>query len=195
MAIKVTVSKDGGTQPGQQEKPKGPPPKFPIRLRIRKMLNGDLLIMDSEDIDIILMRAKKKILTLPKDQLTDEVYDCQDRFFKFLSKKGVIDASTVQAANIFGSIEGKIMSSDDDAEQITLFAIKKFLMSEEPYEEMREKLQREEELRLTDPDPSTEEGEVPHDPNKGNMPNPMMGMNGSGNGYFWESLDKTQGDK
>lgn len=195
MAIKVTVSKDGAAGQASQEKPKGPPPKFPIRLRIRKMLNGDLLIMDNDDIDIILMRNKKKILTLPKDQLTDEVYDTQDKFFKYLSRKGVTDESSVQSGNVFGSMEGKILSSDEDSEQIALFAIKKFLLSQEPYDEMRTSLEREEELRLTDPDPSTELGDVPHDENKGHMPSPMAGYQGSGMGYFYESLDKNQGDK
>ena len=55
MAIKVTV--------GSQAPPVEPPKKTiaKVELQIRRTLDGDLLISDHADIDIIIMKKKKKI--------------------------------------------------------------------------------------------------------------------------------------
>ena len=57
-----------------------------IQLKARKTLEGNILILDHEDIDIVLVKEKKKCVTFPKNNLSDRVYDSQDRVFKFLAR-------------------------------------------------------------------------------------------------------------
>ena len=63
-----------------------PEPQVTIELNARKTLDGDIMIFDHEDIDIVVMSKQKKILSFAKDAMTDKVYDAQDRLYKFLRK-------------------------------------------------------------------------------------------------------------
>ena len=63
-----------------------------IELKARRTIDGNIIILDHEDIDIVLMKEKKKCVTFPKDTMSDKVYYSQDRMFKFLSRKGLINA-------------------------------------------------------------------------------------------------------
>ena len=54
-----------------------------IQLQARKSLGGDIMIYDHDDIDIVVMPGKKKILTFAKEYYGDHVYEAQNRFFKF----------------------------------------------------------------------------------------------------------------
>ena len=44
------------------------------KLQIRSALNGDLMIMDHKDIDIVLKPSKKKIVAFAKETMSDLVY-------------------------------------------------------------------------------------------------------------------------
>ena len=59
-------------------------PVTKVELNIRKTLDGDIMIFDHADIDIIIMKDKKKIVAFPKDIMSEVVYGAQDRLFKFL---------------------------------------------------------------------------------------------------------------
>ena len=44
-----------------------PEPQVTIELNARKTLDGDIMIFDHEDMDIVVMPSKKKVITIPKD--------------------------------------------------------------------------------------------------------------------------------
>ena len=46
-------------------------------LTARENLSGDIMIYDHKDIDIVLMKEKKKIVAFAKDILTDNVYGAE----------------------------------------------------------------------------------------------------------------------
>ena len=54
-----------------------------LELDVRKSLNGDLMIFDHADIDIVLSSSKNKIVAFPKDILNDMVYGAQNRLFAY----------------------------------------------------------------------------------------------------------------
>ena len=45
--------------------------KTTFEMNVRKALNGDLLVFDHADIDIVLMVEKKKIVAFPKDLMSE----------------------------------------------------------------------------------------------------------------------------
>jgi hypothetical protein len=140
-----------------EEKPK--PIQAKLKLKARRTLDGHIVIFDHNDIDIVVMPDKSKILTFPKDTMGDHVYDAQDRFFHFLTQRGVIEADSIQGGNIYSSLEANIATSDDhNSLQMAVFAIGKFIEEERPYIDYEEKFKEEEEKRLTEPaeDESTE---------------------------------------
>jgi hypothetical protein len=122
---------------------------------------------------------------MAKDDFSDQVYETQDRFFKFLTKKGVVDFASVHGGNVYGSMQADILESKIDgidSTQMTVFSIEKFLLAERPYFMISKAYQKAEEDRLTLPDPeeSTELGEVPHESEKGSIGTAQAyGMGGS----------------
>ena len=106
-------------------------PQASVELQARKTLEGNLLIMDHDLIDIVLQPESLKIVTFPKSQSADDVYGAQSRFFDFLSDKGVVDRQSVQGGNIFSSIEGVIPPSQDvNPLQAAVYIISQFLADE-----------------------------------------------------------------
>ena len=53
-------------------------------LHLRKALNGDLMIFDHTDIDIIVMLQEKKVVAFAKDIMSEIVYGAEDRLFSHL---------------------------------------------------------------------------------------------------------------
>ena len=66
------------------------------------------MIYDHPDVDIVLSMSNKKIVVFPKEVVDDIVYDTQNRFFRFLRKKGIINPETVRAGNVYGSMEAAV---------------------------------------------------------------------------------------
>ena len=165
MAIKITV---GDTRAAPPEQPS--PTVTSVELKLRRSMNGDYYISDHSDIDIIIMKEKKKILAIAKDLMSELVYGAQDRLFKFLVSRGLVAPNSVQGGSVYGSMEGELLASDElDPIKMAIINISKWIDEERPYFEFMDKFEEMESDRFTDPEEeeSTELGEVPHGEQKG----------------------------
>ena len=145
-----------------------------LEMDVRKSLSGDLMIFDHGDIDIVLSTAKNKVTAFPKEVMNDLVYGAQNRLFTFLRKKGVIVPESVQAGNVYGSMEAVILESVDEnlsSSKIALLNISKFIDDERPYFEFVDSIVDEFEDDMTDPEniDSTDLGDVEHSVEKGSI--------------------------
>ena len=143
-----------------------------VELKARKTLDGNILILDHEDIDIVLVTEKNKCVTFPKKSFSDRVYDSQDRVFKFLAKKGVINRSTIRGGNVFGSLEAEMLESvipGIDSTQAFLYVIHEYIKEEKPYFKTQDEYDdaRLDSLLRPTPEDSTELGDVPQKAQKG----------------------------
>jgi len=176
MAIKISVGSEAKEEPKK--------PIATTNLQIRKTLDGDFLISDHADMDIIIMPTKKKIVAFPKDLMSEVVYGAQDRMFKFLTKKGLIAIYSIQGGSIYGSLEAEILGSKEyDPVKLAIINIEKFIDEERPYFEFMEKFDEMETDYFVEPDEkdSTELGEVPQEPEKGTI------RPGYTYGPYWQS--------
>ncbi len=155
-----------------------------IKLKAAKTLDGKIVISDHPEMDIILNPKNNKIFVMAKEELDDEVYDTQNRFFKFLIRKGIVDHASVQAGNLFMSMEGTLLEPSGETDKIehALFVIFKFMEKDLPFYRDKEQFEKEEEKRLIDPeaDERTEfDPDKYHDDVKGSLPpkNPVYGIN------------------
>lgn len=145
-----------------------------VKLKAKRTLEGNILILDHEDIDIVLLPEKKKCIAFPKDVMSEKVYASQDRLYKFLAKKGILSHSTVRGGNVFGALEADIFESKIpgvDSIQAFLFAVHEHIVNEQPY--FRSSSEYDDDrlnslLRPSDED-STELGDVPQSDRKGSM--------------------------
>lgn len=145
-----------------------------ISLKARRTLDGNVLIFDHEDVDLYLSVEGKKCVAFPKDQMNDKVYQTQDRMFKFLSKRGVVDYTSIRGGNIHGSLEAKMLESKIpgvDALQACLYVINEFMDTERPYFKTSSEFEEERLDYLLQPsdEDSTELGDVPQEPRKGSL--------------------------
>lgn len=143
-----------------------------MSLIARRTMDGNILILDHNDIDVAILPGEKKIITFPKASFHDGVYSTQERLFNYLSKKGVIKRETIQSGNVYGSIEAEYPdATEGDTTQIIMYTIGTFMNEEKPHLEMEEYLEDEWEKSLTEPDgkDSTELGEVPQVAKKGTI--------------------------
>ena len=144
-----------------------------ILLNARKTIDGNILVFDHPDMDILILPAKSKIVSLPKEDLDDEVHDGQKRLFKFLVRNGIVDHSTVQAGNLFMSMEAAIpeVQGEGDKIQYCLYALSKFIEQELPFYKNQEEYKKEMEKDLLDPeiDEYTEFDASRHADTKGSM--------------------------
>ena len=149
-----------------------------ILLNARKTIDGNILVFDHPDMDILVLPAKSKIVSLPKEELDDELHDGQHRLFKFLVRQGVIDHSTVQSGNLFMSMEGVIPDVDGEGDKIQycLYALSKFIEQETPFYKNQEEYKKEMEKDLLQPeiDEYTEFDAARHGETKGSMPPRMV---------------------
>lgn len=174
MAITIKIGAAAQAQiDSSDEKPKNEP--VTISLTIRKTLDGNIVVSDHPDIDIVINPNENKLITFSTDKRSDKVYDVQDRFFNFLAKKGIIDRSKIQSGSVFGSMEAKYPSPTPDQQfstlELILLVVSKFVEDESDYFNVDEEFEKEFENSLTDPDEdeSTELGEVPHGDQKGSI--------------------------
>tara|TARA_Y100000310_G_scaffold222387_1_gene224095 strand:- start:346 stop:906 length:561 start_codon:yes stop_codon:yes gene_type:complete len=168
MALTIKI----GDQPEgeEQEAPEHDP--IPIRLNIRKTVDGDILIFDHPDVDITILPKKRKVVVFPKVRVSDEIYDVQDRFFKALFARGAIKQDSVQGGNVYGSMEASYPDSEEvNVLQALILAISKFVEEEKKFVEFDDQVEKEWEEGLLDPDDedSTELGEVPQSIQKGSV--------------------------
>lgn len=162
MAIKVTIGK-------AEEKA-----TIRLEMNIRKSLNGDLMIFDHGDIDIVLSPTQDKVTAFPKESMSDLVYGAQNRLFTYLQKKGIVIAESIQAASFCGAFEAKLQQpfkQNINSAKMALVNISRFINEERPYFESTEAIisMTDDELIHPDKTDSTELGEVPQSTEKGSI--------------------------
>jgi len=106
--------------------------------------------------------------------MSDEVYQIQNNYFNYLSRKGVVERASVHAGDVYASIQGSYPEAIDegvDATQVVLLSTYQFIEQERPKFEAEERYEEEIDDWYTDPDAedSTELGEVPESPDKGSI--------------------------
>jgi len=167
MAITIKIDKADETQ------------TIRLEMDIRKAINGDLMIFDHGDIDIILSTANNKVVAFPKESLNDLVYGAQNRLFSFLRKKGIVVYESIQAGAFSGAMEATLQQPFDEsieAAKLTLINISGFIEDERPYFESMEAIIAADDAALIEPDKefSTELGEVPHSIEQGSIRKGMV---------------------
>ena len=186
MAINVKVKSDEEIQ-AEKEKENA----IQIVLKIRKTLDGKIMILDHTHIDIIVDTAQNKIITFPKDEMSDEVYEVQNSYFRYLIQEGVADPSSIQAGNVYGSLEGiypKPVDENISDAQIVLLSTKKFLETQKSLFQTEEFIEDKIEDRFVEPTPedSTPLGKVPEEPKKGSISPSRVRRYLGGFGYYEE---------
>jgi len=145
-----------------------------LEMDIRKSLNGDLMIFDHGDMDIILSASKNKVVAFPKEVMSDYVYGAQNRLFTFLRKRGVVIPESIQAGSFYGSFEAIMETPKSEtmsASKMALVSIHNFITEERPYFEATEAIISMTDDEFIDPDKedSTELGEVPQSTQQGSI--------------------------
>ena len=162
-------------QPEVAEQVQTPEKPLQVSLKIRKGLDGRLLVSDHDHIDIAYLPDKKKIVSFAKLDYSDIVYETQNRLFNFLVKKGICSPETIRGGNVYGSLEATVLEAkeiDIPLEHILVLNLKKWLDKERPALDMDKQYEEEFNSMITDPDEqdSTELGEVPQEEDKGSIP-------------------------
>ncbi|MEO5367383.1 MAG: hypothetical protein H7831_13750 [Magnetococcus sp. WYHC-3] len=170
MAINIQVggSPTAADSPENKEKEYQGTGTIKTKLQIRKSLDGNLLIYPHEDLDIVIDQKQGKIIAFSTDmKYDDKSYDGQNRFFKHLAKKGIVDPASIHGGNVYGALEAQILEPDSPAinkYDVALLVISRWIESEKPdylYRE-KEKENREEELTNPENEDTTPLGKVPH---------------------------------
>jgi hypothetical protein len=138
--------------------------KITLELNARKTLDGDLVIRDHPDIDVVIMPKKMKLVAFPKESSTEETYNTQDKMFDFLIKRGVLIRDSLQGGNVFGSMEAKIVPTENkSSSKFVLLGIARWVETERPYFDYLEKFEQMQEDRFTEP---SEEESTDFDPSR-----------------------------
>tara|TARA_R100000008_G_scaffold47710_2_gene28244 strand:- start:1579 stop:2115 length:537 start_codon:yes stop_codon:yes gene_type:complete len=160
MPVNVTI--------GTKEEPR----TITLELNARTSMAGDIMIFDHADIDIVLVLKEGKVLTFPKDIMSEVVYGAQNRLFTYLRSKGLIKYESIQGGSIYGSMEATLQEGENfNPVDMTLINVSKWIGDERPYFEYMESYEDMDAERMLDPDnmSSTELGEVPHEEKKGSI--------------------------
>ena len=176
MSVKINITPEEEVAPQEEEKTIKieiiEKDEIEFNLNLRSALNGDLMILDHKDIDIVVQPTTKKIVTFAKETLSDAVYGAESRLLEYLRGQGVINHDSIQGGNVYGSLEGQIMDSKThDPIKVTLLKISEWMTEEQPYIAGTTAYDDLQDDALLDPDNenSTEFGEVPHAEEKGSM--------------------------
>jgi hypothetical protein len=160
MAIKIKIK----ISPGKEiEK---------ILLKAKKTIDGNIIVSDHPELDIFVMAKKSKIIMMPKEEMDDEIYDTQRRLVKYLTRRGVIDMNTIQAGNLFMSMEATIPeASEGDKIQYLLYVLADFIEEELPFYKDQKEYEQKMEKALLEPEPDefTEFDPARHAEEKGTL--------------------------
>ncbi|MFN9938283.1 MAG: hypothetical protein ACK56I_02305, partial [bacterium] len=136
-----------------------------IKVKARRTLDGNIIVSDHPDIDIVIMPEKMRIITFSKENFDDHIYQTQDRLMKYLTKKGTLVFDSITAGNVYGSLEAKIIKPAQEIpiDNLMLMLVSKWLDSEKPsvvYQQAVDDIYTD---RITDPNDkeSTDLGKVP----------------------------------
>jgi hypothetical protein len=147
-------------------------PQARVELKARKTLDGNLLILDHDMIDIIVIPKENKVMSFPKSTAAEDSYGSQSRLFEYMSDKGIINRESIQGGNLFNSLEGIIPQTNQlNGVQAAVYVISEFLADEKEAREVAHNYEKNLDDYMTKPDDrdSTEYGEVPQQPEKGAM--------------------------
>jgi len=150
---------------------------YVFELNARESLDGNIMIFDHTEIDIVLMQEEKKIVAFAKHMLTDNVYGAESRMFEFLRKKGIVAYDSIQGGNIYGSMEARVLDSKKfNSMKSALVNIAEWFKEETPMMKSMEAYDELMDDALIHPDNehSTELGEVPQAAEKGSIVNNSM---------------------
>jgi len=145
-----------------------------LELQARKSLDGNILIFDHHEIDIVIMPEKNKVVTFAKNDYSSAIYEVQNRFFEFLKRKGIVTYDSVRGGNVYGSLEGLIAEAKDpdiNTLDYTIYNVYHFLKEEKPYYDYIDDYEQMLDDYYTQPTEadSTELGEVPQAAEKGSI--------------------------
>ena len=143
-----------------------------FKLMTRSAINGDIMILDHKDIDIVLQQKDGKIITFAKETISDFTYGAEARLLEFMRSKGILEYDSIQGGNIYGSLEGKLMSSEEtEVNKAALLVISEWMTTEQSYLKGTTAYDDMEDEHLLDPDNefSTNLGEVPQEQQKGSI--------------------------
>jgi len=143
-----------------------------FKLMTRSAINGDIMILDHKDIDIVLKQGEGRILTFAKETLSDYTYGAEARLLEFMRSKGVLEYDSIQGGNIYGSLEGQLMKSEEvEVSKVALKVISEWMTTEESYIKGSTAYDDMSDDHLLSPDGeySTELGEVPAEEQKGSI--------------------------
>lgn len=180
MPVSITIT---GNEAEEQEVQAPPEPqgvkieivekdRINFKLMTRSAINGDIMILDHKDIDIVLKQKDGKILTFAKETLSDYTYGAEARLLEFMRRRGLIEFDSIQGGNIYGSLEGKLMASEDvEVNKVALKVISEWMQDEESYITGTTAYDQMSDDHLVSPDGeySTELGEVPAEEKKGSI--------------------------
>ena len=147
-------------------------PQATVELKARRALDGSLLIMDHQKIDIAVVPSSMKISTFPKSTATEDVYEFQNRLLELLADKGIVDRASIQGGNVFRSLEGVVFESEEvNSLQAATYVIAEFIQTEAEHERVADEYEKNLEDMFVHPSDrdSTEYGEVPQYAEKGSM--------------------------
>lgn len=144
-------------------------------VQMTRSLNGDYMLTEHPDIDIIIMPQKNKLLVLPKEDYNEHVYSLQDSFLKYMTKKGVLLPESISGGNIYGSFQASYTPQPPGGEnplQVIVYSAANFIEQERPIFTFEKEFEdtMEKELLYPSVQDSTELGEVPQEPFKGSIP-------------------------
>ena len=97
MAITINVGQEA-VATAEEEAPKPIQSRMP--LNARRSLDGNYMIFNHPEIDIIVMPEKNKVVSFSKEKASKNVYDAQDRLFRYLIRRGTVEFDSVQGGNI-----------------------------------------------------------------------------------------------
>jgi len=143
-----------------------------FNIQARRALNGDIMIFEHKDIDIVVMKGQNKIVAFAKELMSEVVYGAESRLMEHLRRAGIIEYDSIQGGNVYGSLEGKLHESKElDSLKMTLYQISQWMDAERPAMEMLEKHDEMFDDLMANPDleSSTELGEIPQGEEKGSI--------------------------
>ena len=76
-----------------------------MSLDIRKTMDGNLIISDHNDVDVVIMPQKKKIVAFPKKFRTTWYMTHRTDSLDISGRRGIIDPDSIRGGNSYGSME------------------------------------------------------------------------------------------
>lgn len=178
LKVKITSTDPQPDQAFDDNVPTQEPEKkkqlFTIKVKARRTLDGNIIVSDHPDIDIVIMPDKMRIITFSKENFDDHIYQTQNRLMKYLTKKGTLVFDSIAAGNVYGSLEAKIIKPAQEMpiDDLMLMLVSKWIDSEKPSVVYQQAVADAYADSVTEPNDkeSTELGKVPAAQEKGSVP-------------------------